>query len=263
MKKKELDGIIIKKQCNFSWLTGGNNFVNIATEVGENTLLVTFEKIYLIANNIEYPRIISEELNSNVITSQVFKWYDSSGEERVVKEIINDGKLGSDIKEQGTIYIENKIRELRSTLCEEEISRYRKLGLDNARCIENVCKEIEPSQSERTIAGKVANNMYARGIVPVVLLVAVDERIYKYRHPLPTAKKLKKHAMLVGLGRRNGLMVSTSRLVYFGELPEELRKKQRAVTQIDALFIKESRPGKKISDIFRQIVKEYETRVRQ
>ena len=84
-----------------------------------------------------------------------------------------------------------------------------------------------------------------------VNLVGTDERIFTYRHPLPTAKKLDKYAMLIFCGRWKGLVCSISRLVHFSPLPEELREKTEAVAKIDANFIHHTRPGKKLGEIFK------------
>ena len=56
MEAKGLDGILLKKQPNFSWFTaGGLNMVGIATEMGMTSLLITRTGRYLIANTIEAP----------------------------------------------------------------------------------------------------------------------------------------------------------------------------------------------------------------
>jgi Xaa-Pro aminopeptidase len=45
MSQLSLDAILLRKQCNFSWLTGGHlNLVGIATEIGVAPLLLTSEK---------------------------------------------------------------------------------------------------------------------------------------------------------------------------------------------------------------------------
>lgn len=92
---------------------------------------------------------------------------------------------------------------------------------------------------------------------PIVNLIATDDRIFKFRHPLPTDKKLDKYAMLVLCGRKWGLVCSITRLVHFGKLPEELRRKMEACARIDAMFITSTRPGKPQSEIFQRAIKTY------
>lgn len=45
----------------------------------------------------------------------------------------------------------------------------------------------------------------------IVNLIATDERIYNYRHPLPTDKKLDKYAMVVLCGRKQGAGLPVTR----------------------------------------------------
>jgi Xaa-Pro aminopeptidase len=91
-----------------------------------------------------------------------------------------------------------------------------------------------------------------RGVNPIVNLVASDERIFQFRHPLPTHKLLQKYVILVLCGRRHGLVCSITRLVHFGKLPTELRLKMQAVTEVDATFISATRPGRKWGEIFQE-----------
>ena len=91
----------------------------------------------------------------------------------------------------------------------------------------------------------------------VVNLVATDERIFSYRHPLPTAKQLQKYAMLVLCGRQGGLICSVTRLVHFGKLPDETRQKAEAVARIDAEMIAGTRPGNTLGDVFKRAQSAY------
>jgi Xaa-Pro aminopeptidase len=62
MREKGLGVLLLKRQANFSWLTGGGlNLVGITTEVGASSLLITEKRKTLISNNIESPRMAAEE----------------------------------------------------------------------------------------------------------------------------------------------------------------------------------------------------------
>jgi Xaa-Pro aminopeptidase len=109
---------------------------------------------------------------------------------------------------------------------------------------------VRPGLTEMEIAGLLAAATYAQGALPIVNLIATDERIFRFRHPLPTGKKLERYAMLVLCGRRQGLVASITRLVHFGPLPEELQRKQEACARVDATFIARTRPGARLGDVF-------------
>jgi antitoxin VapB len=88
-------------------------------------------------------------------------------------------------------------------------------------------------------------------VVPIVVLVGTDERIYHYRHPIPTKKIMEQYAMLVLGGRREGLVCSLTRLVHFGALDDDLRRKMEAVAEVDAAMIGASQPGATLGDVFK------------
>ena len=112
------------------------------------------------------------------------------------------------------------------------------------------------SKASTIVQGHVVNTNTAwtddHKLILTTYTLAVDERIRKYRHPLPTAKKLKRHAILVLCARQHGLIVSVTRLVHFGKLPSDLRRRHDAVCAIDAAFISNTRIGTPVREIFRR-----------
>ena len=110
-------------------------------------------------------------------------------------------------------------------------------------------RAVRPGMSERELAALLAFEAEKRGAQAIVNLIATDERIFRYRHPLPTDKKLDRYAMLVMCGRKWGLVCSVTRLVHFGPLPDELRRKQEALAVVDATYIASTRPNTKLGDI--------------
>jgi antitoxin VapB len=116
---------------------------------------------------------------------------------------------------------------------------------------------VQPGQSEQEIAALLGGETQKRGVQPIVVLIATDERIFNYRHPLPTDKRLERYAMLVLCGRKSGLVVSMTRLVHFGEPPEEVKRKAEAVAFVDAAFIAGTRPGRTIGEALQDGIDAY------
>jgi antitoxin VapB len=63
--------------------------------------------------------------------------------------------------------------------------------------------------------------------------------------------------MLVLCGRRWGLVCSLTRLVHFGPLPDEVRRKAEAAAWVDATLIAATRPGRVLGEIFQQACAAY------
>lgn len=259
MEREGLDALAISTIANFAWLTcGGSNYVGIATEVGSATAVITRTAKYIVCDNIEANRIRDEEIEAQGFELRSFNWFEPRRDD-TIKEIVGDGVLGSDVPLPDAKNIASALDPCRYSLTPEEIERYRWLGRNAGECMAQACREIEQGMTEHEIAAVLNGKLLARGMTPLVTLVATDERIEKYRHPLPTDKKLERYAMLVTGVRKWGLIISTSRLVHFGELPEELRHKHDAVTRVDAAFISGTLVGANMADILGSAIEMYKS----
>jgi antitoxin VapB len=142
-------------------------------------------------------------------------------------------------------------------LTPEEGDKFRELGQICATAMAEAIRAVQPGMTEYEIAAILGQATQKQGAQPIVNLIATDERIFKFRHPLPTGKKLEKYAMLVLCGRRWGLIASITRLAHFGPLPDELKRKETAVAQIDAAMIAATRPGAALKDVFERATAVY------
>ena len=141
---------------------------------------------------------------------------------------------------------------MRSGLTEMEGERFRQLGSLCAEAMVSALQAVRPGMSEYQIAAAVSKETLARGVLPIVNLVATDERVYRYRHPLPTDKKLDKYAMLVLCGRKWGLVCSITRLIHFGPIPGDLQERILSTAQVNAALIEATQPGRSLGEIFAQ-----------
>jgi Xaa-Pro dipeptidase len=257
LNKKVLDGVLIFRTDNFAWITGGaSNFVNKFTEEGIAALLITKDNKYLITNKIEKYRLVEEEVSGLSYELISYEWY--NGCENVLSELFRGKKIGSDNGLSGTVNIREEIKELRYMLTNDEIERARKLGRICAESIQQVCRELKQGDTEYEIAANLTRKLMSYNAEAPVVLVAADDRVFKYRHPIPTDKKVEKYVMVVLGARQYGLNISLTRLVHFGELSDEIRRKHESCVKIDSVAITETKPGRKVSDIFGKIISSYE-----
>jgi antitoxin VapB len=256
LAEHKLDALYLQRVSSFAWATcGAISFVNIASTDGAASLLITKDKQYLFTNNIEAPRLEQEEkLISQGWNFQVRKWYT---DQDAVTPLIRGLKVGSDGFFPDTKDISEEIARLRANLSPEEGQRFRDLGNLCAQAVDATVKAVYPGQTEYEIAGRLTSEVEARGVQVIVNLIATDERIFSFRHPPPTAKKLEKYAMLVLCGRWTGLVCSITRFVHFGPLPDEIHYKSESVAKVDAAMINITRPGRTLGDVFQAGVNEY------
>ncbi len=253
MKQNKLDAVMLTKFNNFAWFTcGGDNHVVIASDFGVVSIIITADKKYLIANNIEAGRSSDEEIKGQGFIVKKFNWWEDAEKLKFIKEIVKEGVLGTDDGFGGYLNIDGKFAKLRFQLTGSEIKKYKWLGRKAGRAMVRVCRKIKKGDSEHKVSGLLAKELYKDGIAPTVLLMAADERISKYRHPIPTDKKVEKMMMVVLCARKWGLIVSLTRLVHFGPISAELMKKHNAVLKVDSVFNLNTKPGANIKDIFKK-----------
>ena len=145
----------------------------------------------------------------------------------------------------------------RAALVPAEVERFRALGRETAAATGAALRAAAGGESEFALAGRAARELLDRGIDPVVLLVAGEERLPLHRHPLPTAAPLGARAMLVVCGRRHGLICSVTRMRAW----TPLRPAERATTRGCSASRppRSTRPGRApaIGDVVRAIADAY------
>ena len=109
--------------------------------------------------------------------------------------------------------------------------------------IESYMATIQPGDTEKEIAGRLGARMWENGLEPVLLLIASDERIYKYRHPVPTDKKLEKLLMISCNARYKGLVTKITRMLHFGKIPAEFQDQYHKTVEIENAMAAASKPG--------------------
>jgi len=254
-----LGGVVLARSDNFAWIgCGANNVVNSAQETGVGTLVVRPGHVTLLANNVETERLMTEELAGlDVEPADPFPWHDPAERERRIAKLCAGGSFASDDGSTGLPALPEGFQRLRYSLTEAEVARYRVLGADASAAIESAARAVEPGMTEAEVAGLLAGRCFSKGLLPVVLLVAADERVRNWRHPVVTSLPAKRCAMLVLCGRRQGLVAAVSRLVHFGELPETLAARHRAVCAVDAAMMVATVPGRGASEVFARAQQAY------
>jgi antitoxin VapB len=256
LAEHQIDALLLQRVSSFAWATcGAASYINTASSTGEAALLITPSRLHLITNNIEAPRLEAEErLAEQGWEFHAAPWYEAA---ETVARLAGGLKLGSDGQFPGATDVSGALARLRSDLTPEERERFRRLGQLCAGAIQSTVQAVRPGQTEFEIAAHLACEAEWRGMQAIVNLIATDERVYRFRHPLPTQKELERYAMLVLCGRRWGLVCSVTRLVHFGPLPDDLRRRARAAAQVDAAVIAATRPGRRLGDIFQLTTEAY------
>ncbi len=239
-----VDGVWLRRRTNIAWLTDGADVhVDSSSSTGVASLLWTPKKKVVLTTNIEAKRLADEEFGSEWEV-RATNWWEKAAPPK--------GRYATD-------FPDDPFADLRAPLTPLEIKRMRELGARTAQALRHVLMNIGwKGEAERRIAGGLAGALRGDGIQTPVLLVASDARIARYRHPIPTDKKIEKTVMIAVCPRRYGLMVALTRLVYYGrKLPSDLRRKHDAVCKVDATLHAATKPGVRWCDILAEGIRVY------
>ena len=257
LRSESLDGILLKRNENIAWLTGGAVELRVLTpnETGVAALLVTAEggRYYLTTAN-EAPRLHDEEFGSLDFEPVIFPWYDDQTADAALR--LSRGQVASDTPIPG--FAHANLYPLRASLQESEIARFRWLGAQTADAVTAVLQQLVPGQTEYAMEAQVAEALLGRGILPSVYLMAVDDRILKYKHAVARDNRLEKYAMLNLCARKWGLTVSITRFAHFGPVPDELQARFHAAAQVNAALLDATRVGASSEHLFRVAAEAYE-----
>lgn len=253
------DGLLLTQVRNINWITAGlvNNQIVLNKDVGAASLLIMKDgRKFLLCNGSEAGRMMDENLGKLGYTLVQYSWYEANPIKDVrgtlIKSLAKGGTVVSDVNFPGTELVSEKFKTLRYSLTDTEIERYRWLGKQATEAVVDVCNSIAPGMDEYEIEAMTANALRSRGILPTVLLTAVDERIFKYRHALPGGAKLQKYAMINIVAEKWGMPIAVTRFVHFGPLPEELLNKFEKTAKVMTKYQLATVPGQSCAEIFEQ-----------
>jgi Xaa-Pro dipeptidase len=248
MERLEIEALLLRRSTNFAWYTGGaDNRVDHASPFGVADVLVTREAEYIFTNNIEAPRMREEQTPHFEVVEH--PWY--GDEAAAIREVVGDVSLGTDFPLDDALDVSDEVAPLRYVLDADALERYRQVGADAAAAVAEAAGSLEPGTNEREAAANLAAACRRRGLFSSVLLAAADERIARYRHPIPHGKQIEGRAMLVVSAERGGLYANVTRMVHFEEPDAEVERRQKACeTILNRIRDEATTPGRTLADAF-------------
>lgn len=244
----EVRGVLLAAHHNIAWLTSGRgNRIDASREAGSARLLVAADgRRFVLANAIEMPRLLDEELAGFGYEPIEYPWtedQDPSRAVRAARSLLGDGvPLAADWPLPGTTGVEAALARERALLTDGDIARYRALGRDAGLMLGHVCRALTPGDDERDIARTIMDGAVGLRARPIVTLVGSDDRLRRYRHPVPAAATWTSVVMVALCAERDGLVVSLSRLVAAGG-PPDLESRTRAAASVFGRLLDHTRPG--------------------
>jgi Xaa-Pro dipeptidase len=244
-----LHTLVLRAPATLSWLTGARWNVPNTLDSSCFDIIVehcdsTTPTLRVVTNSIEAPRLADTELLGLPCEWTVVNWWENRAE-----RLPTGPGVGADTPTAGLSNLTTAITQLRRSLDAPQVRQLRSLGSAAAAATTEVAVGLSPDMTEFAAAGAYAAELLSRGMEPVCLFVAGGTRMGSHRHPLPTGTRLGYRANLVCCARRDGLIVSVTRIVCFTPPTPAERGRYRALLDVEAAFLDATWAGQRLGDI--------------
>jgi len=242
MKQKGLESIVLRRNPNLAWAIAGRAHVPTTIDAACFDLIITQGSATAITNVVEAPRLIAEEFPSEVTVIPI-KWSESRD-----PQLPTGAKVGCDQPGADRIDLAAEIEIIRASLIESDVARYKEICLDAAIALGNAMKQVVSSDREIDVAGLITHALWQADLEIAFLGVAGQERVHKFRHPLPTDAVIGNRVSASICAKRKGLIASVTRIVSFETISDAMAKDYEAIFKIEAAMLDATVVGKPFSD---------------
>jgi Xaa-Pro dipeptidase len=231
---------------DFAWLTcGGQNHILYTTETGVAPIVVSVDDAAVLAPVNEFDRIAAEEVSGLPLRVASLPWSDPGAADREVKRIA--GRDGLVITAAD---VADELTQLRSVLARPELARMEWLATVVRSVVDEVVGEVRKQSSEDDIVAGTLGLFSARAVRVPVVLVASDDRIDRYRHPLPFSRRIERRVMLVVVAERWGLHVALTQFAELDRRSQQLDERALALSDVLAAMRAATAPANTLGDVF-------------
>jgi Xaa-Pro dipeptidase len=228
---------VLASRPNFAWLTaGGTGHVLQSSESAIAALIVTRDEAVAITQNIEAARLAEEELAGLDIEVAAVPWWEPGAIEAEARRRVPAGRRPARDAD-----LEPELGRIRSVLSAFDRERLAILGRDARDAMDASLADVRPGTSEESLVADLLGRL--PGSRAPVLLAAADERIARYRHPLPGPSPIRARVMLVLVAERWGLHVALTRTRELEPPAADLASRLEAVAHVQAAMHAATRPG--------------------
>jgi Xaa-Pro dipeptidase len=246
--RSELGGVVLRRPVNFAWYTGGaDSRVDHVAPDGVADILVTPQDELVLASTMSGPRMRAEQTPDIEVVEH--PWWEDAGP--AIREATGDAPVGSDCRVPESVDLGAEVDALRRTLDPDAVERLRAIGADLTAALAEAAEAVAPGVSESELAELLEAACRRRGLWAPVLLVGGDERVERFRHPLPTDATITRRALLAASAERGGLFANHTMIVELDEPGPELARRRAACEEIlDRMREEATRPGHTLAEAF-------------
>lgn len=253
--KNNIDAVILNRRSSFSWFSQGESSMNFYTDFGLVYIYIDKNDAFCYTSNNEAPRI-EKEIFKGTIPVKTFSW--AEGPQKNIQKLIEGKNINGDFSFPNIKEDFANIKKLRYSLFDDQIEIAYELGKKSVYILEKTMKNIKAGLKEYQIEAEIRYAFGKENIELPVLLIASDNNLNIYRHPLPTNNMSNERFMAVLCPRYKGVVIALSRIVYFRKRTEEEKKRDEIICKINNMLMNETNIGVNSKTLWDFMIKTYE-----
>lgn len=238
--KNNIDAVILNRRSSFSWFSQGESSMNFYTDFGLGYIYVDKNDAFCYTSNNEAPRI-EKEIFKGIIPVKTFSWVE--GPQKNISKLIEGKNVNGDFAFPNIREDFSNIKRLRYSLFDDQIKIASELGKKSVNILEKTMKDIKAGLNEYQIEAEIRYAFGKENIELPVLLIASDNNLNTYRHPLPTNNTANERFMAVLCPRYKGIVIALSRIVYFRKRTKDEKKRDEIICKINNMLMNETNIG--------------------
>jgi len=243
---QHFDSLILTRRDNFAWITGGGRAISAYSEPASPVYLVFSARgKFAVGFSIDLLRTAAEELAGLGYEAVPLPSFGQSPGEVALR--LASGRVAADAPCPGAEDIAGAIIKLHEPYTPMELARYDDAAHSSGRIMAELARWVQPGMTERQVMARAWEMFVSAGHEGRYMFLGSDARIAQYRHAVFTDKPISRALLLAPCTARWGLLVPVSRLIYFGEPPEDIRRRYLAVATMQAAMLATVRPGVRLT----------------
>jgi len=242
MKQEGLAEFVVRRNPNLAWAIAGRVHVPTTIDAACFDLIITQDSATAITNVVEAPRLIAEELPAEVLVKSI-KWSENRD------QLLPTGaKVGADQPGGDRIDLGTEVEIIRASLIESDLTRFQEICFDAAIALGAALRQVQSTDREVDVAGLITHSLWQADLEIAFLGVAGQDRVQKFRHPLPTNSEIGNRVSASICAKRKGLIASVTRIVTFGEVTTSMVHEYESIFRVEAALLDATVVGKPFSD---------------
>jgi Xaa-Pro aminopeptidase len=232
----------------FAWATGGADVAAVpAPDAGAPQLLVSADEACILADETQGAWLRGALPDG--FTFHIVPWAETELHDTYALGVAAGRAVLSDLPAHDELPLPAPLRLRRAVLDAAEQARYRDLGRDAAVAVGEALRAARSGWTEFELAGACAHALWRRGIAPVLVHAAGEQRLALQGAPA-THAPLGGRAQVTVTARRHGLHASLVRTVAFSALTPDEVTTQAALLQLEATGLDAALPGRSLAAVY-------------